>query len=106
MEDSIAQARIHSGPLELPAWKSVLNVISAVLLGFLFKRLMVDPMIRHGVLPLVIATIALALLLKEAVREFYSAEAQPSPPIRRSMTPPRAPRAAGHSARPRRRAAS
>jgi uncharacterized membrane protein YphA (DoxX/SURF4 family) len=36
MEDSIAQARVQSGPLELSAWKSVLSVICAVLLGFLF----------------------------------------------------------------------
>ena len=48
--------------------------------GSLFKRLMVDPMIRHGVLPLVIATIGLAILMKEAVREFYGADAQPFPP--------------------------
>lgn len=36
MEDSIAQARVHSSPLELSAWKSVLNVVAAVLLGILF----------------------------------------------------------------------
>ena len=49
--------------------------------GVAFKKLMVEPMIRHGVLPLVIATIALALLLKEGVREFYSAEAQGFPSL-------------------------
>jgi branched-chain amino acid transport system permease protein len=47
----------------------------------LFKRLIVDPMIRHGVLPLVIATIGLAIFFKEAVREFYGADAQPFPPV-------------------------
>jgi uncharacterized membrane protein YphA (DoxX/SURF4 family) len=36
MEDSIAQARVQSGPLELSAWKSVLSTVCAVLLGFLF----------------------------------------------------------------------
>jgi len=56
-------------------------VISAVVLGVLFKQWLVDPMIRHGVLPLAIATMALALFLKEAVKEFYSAEAQPFPPL-------------------------
>ena len=40
--------------------------MSIALLGLLFKRLMVDPMLRHGVLPLVIATIGLAILMKEA----------------------------------------
>jgi branched-chain amino acid transport system permease protein len=55
--------------------------VSALTLGLLFKKLMVDPMIRHGVLPLVIATIGLAILMKEAVREFYGADAQPFPPL-------------------------
>jgi branched-chain amino acid transport system permease protein len=56
-------------------------VVSVITLGLLFKKLMVDPMIRHGVLPLVIATIGLAILMKEAVREFYGADAQPFPPL-------------------------
>ena len=56
-------------------------VISAVVLGVLFKQWLVDPMLRHGVLPLAIATMALALFLKEAVKDFYSAEAQPFPPL-------------------------
>ena len=56
-------------------------VVSVVVLGFLFKRLIVDPVIRHGVLPLVIATIGLAIFFKEAVREFYGADAQPFPPV-------------------------
>ena len=55
--------------------------MSVVVLGLLFKRLMVDPMIRHGVMPLVIATIGLAIFMKEAVREFYGADAQPFPPL-------------------------
>ncbi|MCU0937550.1 MAG: branched-chain amino acid ABC transporter permease [Burkholderiaceae bacterium] len=52
---------------------------SLLVLGLLFKRVVVDPMIRHGVLPLVISTIALAILLKEGVKEFYAADAQPFP---------------------------
>jgi branched-chain amino acid transport system permease protein len=67
----------------LSFWPSVAlgAVVSVVVLGFLFKRLMVDPMIRHGVLPLVIATIGLAIFFKEAIREFYGADAQPFPPV-------------------------
>jgi len=42
---------------------------------------LVDPMLRHGVLPLAIATMALALFMKESVKDFYSAEAQPFPPL-------------------------
>src|ERR1043166_5912137 len=67
----------------LPLYAAILTAIgvSVVVLGLLFKRLVVDPMIRHGVLPLVISTIAFALLLKEGVKEFYGAEAQPFPPL-------------------------
>jgi uncharacterized membrane protein YphA (DoxX/SURF4 family) len=36
MDDSIAQARLGSRPLELPAWKSILSTGAACLLGFLF----------------------------------------------------------------------
>ncbi|MFO1314346.1 MAG: branched-chain amino acid ABC transporter permease [Burkholderiales bacterium] len=54
-------------------------VLSILVLGVLFKRVVVDPVIRHGVLPLVISTIALAIFLKEGVKEFYAADAQPFP---------------------------
>jgi len=67
--------------LSFAAAVAVGAVVSLLVLGLLFKRLMVDPMIRHGVLPLVIATIGLAILMKEAVREFYGADAQPFPPL-------------------------
>src|SRR5262249_31648700 len=69
--------------LGLPFWAAALVGIAAsvLVLGAIFKKLLVDPMIRHGVLPLVIATIALGLFLKEAVKEFYSAEAQPFPAL-------------------------
>src|SRR3982750_1943709 len=67
----------------LSFWPAVVcgTVVSVIVLGFLFKRLMVDPMIRHGVLPLVIATIGLAILMKEAIREFYGADAWPFPAL-------------------------
>ena len=55
--------------------------ISALVLGLLFKRLVVDPMLRHGVLPLVISSLALAILMKEGVKEFYAAEAQGFPSV-------------------------
>src|ERR1051326_6667039 len=69
--------------LGVPLYAAILIAIgvSVVVLGLLFKHLVVDPMIRHGVLPLVISTIALALLLKEGVKEFYGAEAQSFPPL-------------------------
>jgi uncharacterized membrane protein YphA (DoxX/SURF4 family) len=36
MDDSIAQAPVHAGALDMPAWKSLLSVASAVLLAALF----------------------------------------------------------------------
>jgi branched-chain amino acid transport system permease protein len=67
----------------LSFWPAVAvgGVVSVIVLGLLFKKWMVDPMIRHGVLPLVIATIGLAILMKEMVREFYGADAWPFPAL-------------------------
>ncbi len=69
--------------LALPLWSAILLgvALSVLLLGLAFKRLLVDPMLRHGVLPLAIATMALAIFLKESVKEFYSAEAQRFPSL-------------------------
>jgi branched-chain amino acid transport system permease protein len=69
--------------LGLPFSLAVLVAISLSLLvlGVIFKTVVVDPLIRQGVLPLVISTIAVALLLKEGVKEVYSAEAQPFPSL-------------------------
>jgi branched-chain amino acid transport system permease protein len=55
--------------------------MSVLVLGLLFKRVTVDPMLRHGVLPLVISTIALSIFLKESVKEFYSSQAQSFPAL-------------------------
>jgi branched-chain amino acid transport system permease protein len=74
---------IGMGFFGLPFWVAVLVgvAVSIVTLGLMFKKLMVDPMLHHGVLPVVIATIGLAILMKEAVREFYGADAWPFPPL-------------------------
>jgi branched-chain amino acid transport system permease protein len=66
-----------------PLWLACLIAIalSILLLGVVFKFVIVDPMLRHGVLPLVISTIALALFMKEAVKDFYSSQAQPFPAL-------------------------
>src|SRR3954452_2238344 len=66
-----------------PFWLAIIIgiLLSMLLLGLGFKLLLVDPMLRHGVLPLAIATMALAIGLKEAVKQFYSAEASPFPSI-------------------------
>jgi branched-chain amino acid transport system permease protein len=66
-----------------PFWLATLIgiVLSVVVLGLLFKVVIVDPMLKHGVLPLVISTIALSLFLKEAAKDFYSSQAQPFPTL-------------------------
>ena len=66
-----------------PFWLSALIgiLLSAIVLGVLFKLAVVDPMLKHGVLPLAIATMALSIGIKEAVKQFYSAEASPFPSL-------------------------
>lgn len=72
-------AAMKLGGVSFPVAMFIGLAVSLLVLGLLFKRLVVDPVLRHGVLPLVISTIALAIFLKEAVKEFYAADAQPFP---------------------------
>jgi len=67
--------------LHMPLWMALLfGLFAAVLvLGLLFKKAIVEPMLPEGGLPLVIATMALSILLKEGAKQFYGAEAQPYP---------------------------
>jgi branched-chain amino acid transport system permease protein len=66
-----------------PFWLAALIgvAVSIVVLGVLFKLVIVDPMLKYGVLPLVISTIALSLFLKESAKDFYSSQAQPFPAL-------------------------
>lgn len=72
-------AAMKFGGLSFPLAMLVGLAVALVVLGLLFKQWVVDPIIRHGVLPLVISTIALAIFFKESVKEFYAADAQPFP---------------------------
>ena len=53
--------------LGAPLWLSFLLTcaIASVVLGAGFKRLIVDPLIKHGVIPLVIATLGLSIAVKD-----------------------------------------
>jgi branched-chain amino acid transport system permease protein len=66
-----------------PFWLSIVIALamSIFVLGVLFKKVIVDPMIQYGLLPLVISTLALSLFMKEMVKDFYSSQAQPVPPL-------------------------
>ncbi len=55
--------------------------VSMLVLGVGFKRLVVDPLIRHGVIPLVIATLGLSIGFKNLARVAYSAQVFTFPSI-------------------------
>ena len=69
--------------LGAPFWLAALIgiALSVLILGVLFKLIIVDPMLKYGVMPLVISSIALSLFLKESAKDFYSAQAQPFPAL-------------------------
>lgn len=69
--------------LGMSFWISLLFglVVAIFLLGFVFKKLIVEPILPHGGITLIIATMALGILLKESAKEFYGAEAQPFPAL-------------------------
>ncbi len=54
-------------------------VLSVFVLGWLFKRGVVDPLFKFGMMPIVVATIGLSIAIRNAVRAGYSAEPQPFP---------------------------
>ena len=60
----------------------VLTILLAVLLlGWIFKRGVVDPLFKYGMMPIVVATIGLSIALRNGVRAGYSAEAHPFPSL-------------------------
>jgi branched-chain amino acid transport system permease protein len=66
-----------------PLWLAfaIACIASMLVLGVGFKKAVVDPLIRHGVIPLVIATLGLSIGVKNLVRASYSAEAHPFPNV-------------------------
>lgn len=56
-------------------------VLSCLVLGWLFKRGLVDPLFKYGMMPIVVATIGLSIALRNGVRAGYSAEPQPFPQV-------------------------
>jgi branched-chain amino acid transport system permease protein len=53
--------------------------VAVVVLGWAFKRGIADPLLRYGLMPIVVATIGLAIAARNGVRAGYSAEAHPFP---------------------------
>ena len=69
--------------LHMPLWLAFVFglIVAVVVLGVLFKKVVVEPMLPNGGLPLIITTMALSILLKEGAKQFYGAEAQPFPSL-------------------------
>ena len=61
--------------LPLPLAFGATCVIAVGVLGWGFKRGLVDPLLRFGMMPIVVATIGLAIALRNGVRAGVSAEA-------------------------------
>ncbi len=55
--------------------------ITLFLFGYVFKKLLVEPLIPYGDFPLVIATIGLAIMLKEGAKLIWGANALPFPDV-------------------------
>jgi branched-chain amino acid transport system permease protein len=56
-------------------------LLSIVLLGWVFKRGLVDPLFKYGMMPIVVATIGLSIAMRNGVRAGYSAEPHPFPQV-------------------------
>ena len=53
--------------------------VSVILLGWLFKRGLVDPLFKYGMMPIVVATIGLSIAMRNGVRAGYSCLLYTSP---------------------------
>jgi branched-chain amino acid transport system permease protein len=67
--------------LPLTASFALTLVIAVAVLGWAFKRGFADPLLKHGLMPVVVATIGLSIALRNGVRAGYSAEAHPFPSL-------------------------
>jgi branched-chain amino acid transport system permease protein len=56
-------------------------VLAVVVLGWVFKRGIVDPLFKFGMMPIVVATIGLSIVMRNGMRAGYSAEAHPFPSL-------------------------
>ncbi len=73
-------AFLHAGA-PLPASFALTAVVAVGLLGWAFKRGLVDPLFKYGMMPIVVATIGLSIALRNGMRAGYSAEAHPFPSL-------------------------
>ena len=55
--------------------------VAVLVLGWAFKRGIADPLLRFGLMPIVVATIGLSIAMRNGVRAGFSAEAHPFPSL-------------------------
>jgi branched-chain amino acid transport system permease protein len=67
--------------LPLPMAFLLTVLLAILLLGVAFKHAIVDPLYKHGMMQIVVATIGLSIVLKNSVRAGYSAEVHPFPSL-------------------------
>jgi branched-chain amino acid transport system permease protein len=74
------------GMLAFMAWGAPLPIaflltviVATLVLGWAFKRTIVDPLYKHGMMQIVVATIGLSIVMKNTLRAGYSAEAHAFP---------------------------
>jgi branched-chain amino acid transport system permease protein len=56
-------------------------IVATAVLGWAFKRSVVDPLFKFGMMPIVVATIGLSIAMRNGLRAGYSAEAHPFPSL-------------------------
>jgi branched-chain amino acid transport system permease protein len=56
-------------------------VVAVFVLGWVFKRALIDRLLRFGMMPVVVGTLGLAIAMRNGVRAGYSAEAHPFPSL-------------------------
>jgi branched-chain amino acid transport system permease protein len=55
--------------------------VAVVVLGWGFKRGVADPLLKFGLMPIVVATLGLSIAIRNGVRAGFSAEAHPFPSL-------------------------
>ena len=66
-----------------PLWLSfaLTCFVAVFVLGWCFKRGIADPLLRFGMMPVIVATIGLGIAMRSGIRAGVSAEAQPFPSL-------------------------
>lgn len=77
MLPTFSMLAFHSLGLPLLVSFFLTLIVATLVLGWGFKRAIVDPMRKYGVMPLVVATIGLAMIMRSGVQISFGAQALP-----------------------------